>query len=123
MNTEVAKATRKDLDAMREAKRELGQAESYLSTKEAVEEAPLELCEETPTAYPTWVCPRTRKNPARKNSPLLWDRRDIRALPLVLRQWETARKRGREDEFRERRKRLLRERDEDVLREIYGGVR
>lgn len=123
MEPEVAKATRKDLDAMQKAKRELGQAECYLSTKEAVEAAPLALCEETLTAYPTWICPRTRKNPARESSPLLWDPRDIRALPLVLRQWKVAQEQGREEEFRERREQLLRKREEKALREIYGGAR
>lgn len=121
MTPETAKAARNELDEMRDAKRELGQAHAYLSTREAVERSRIDLCEETLTGYPNWICPRTPKNPAKEGSPLLWDPRDIQALPLVLRQWAEACESGDEESFKERRVELLREREERALRAIIGG--
>lgn len=123
MTPEAAQATRKDLNAMREAKRELGQAHAYLSTEEALEASPIDVSEEMLTGYPDWVCPRIRKNPSRDGSPFLWDPRDIRALPWVLRQWAQARKNDREEEFKKRRIERIRQRERQALRDILGGDR
>lgn len=120
MTHETAVVTRRELDEMKEAKRELGRAEAYLSTEEALERCPFDLCEETLTGYPKWICPRVRKNPGKAGSALLWDPRDIRALPVILRQWARAVEGGTEDAFRERRERLIREREQSALREVWG---
>lgn len=122
MNDAVATAVADELQNMREARKELGTAGSYLSTEEAVELGPLDISEETLVAYPEWICPRLRKDPRRSRSPYLWDPRDILALPIVLRQWMEARQRGNEADFRRRREQLLEERDQAALTRANAGA-
>lgn len=115
MTHDTARAVRRELDEMAEAKRELGEAKAYLSTREALELCPFDLCEETLTGYPEWVCPRVRKSPAKEGSPLLWDPRDILALPTVLRRWRRAVENDEEEEFRRSREELIRRREQAAL--------
>jgi hypothetical protein len=123
MTDNAAAAVADELRHMRDARQELGSAQSYLSTEEAVNLCPLDISEETLVGYPVWICPRARKNPRRPRSSYQWDPRDIRALPIVLKQWTQAREAGREDDFRRRRETLLEERDQQVLARAVGEVR
>lgn len=123
MNDATASAVATELEEMREARAELGSAESYLSTEKAIELCPLNVCEEVLVGYPAWICPRARKDPRRPRSPYQWDPRDIRALPIVVRQWTEARESGNEKDFRRRREELLAERDREVLARAVGGAR
>lgn len=122
VNDAIATVVAEELQSMREARKELGTAGSYLSTEEAVALGPLDISEETLIAYPEWVCPRLRKDPRRARSPYLWDPRDILALPIVLRQWMEARRRGDEADFRRRRERLLEKRDNEALTRASAGA-
>lgn len=115
MNDDVANAVASDLRAMREAKKELGSADAYLSTREAVDACPVPVSEETLKGYPEWVLPRIEKNPAAKGSPLLFDPRDVRALPLVLKQWRTANQNDSVAELKRRRLDLLQRLDAETL--------
>lgn len=115
MNDDVANAVASDLQAMREAKKELGSADAYLSTGEAVDKCPIPVSEGTLKGYPEWVLPRVEKNPAAKGSPLLFDPRDIRALPLVLKQWRAAKQNDSVAELKRRRLDLLQGRDAETL--------
>lgn len=123
MTDVAAAAVADELRDMCDARLELGSAESYLSTDEAVDLCPLNISEETLVGYPVWVCPRTRKDPRRLRSSYQWDPRDIRALPIVLKQWTEARESGHEDNFRRRREELLEERDRQVLARADAVVR
>lgn len=123
MTPEAATATRAELDAMLEAKRELGEARAYLSTEEALEASPVPVSEQKLLGYPEWVCPRIRKDPSKESSPRLWDPRDIAALPMVLSRWQRARSEGREEEFKERRLHEFAEREQRALARSYGGSR
>lgn len=122
MNNATAVAVGKELQEMQDARRELGAAAGYLSTEDAVRQCQLDISEETLVGYPTWICPRARKDPRRARSSYQWDPRDIRALPIVVRQWTEARASGTEDDFRRRREELLDERDREVLARANGGV-
>lgn len=122
VNNAVATVVADELQSMREARKELGTAGGYLSTEEALELGPLDISEETLIGYPTWICPRLRKDPRRSGSPYLWDPRDILALPIVLRQWMDARQRGNEADFRRRREQLLEKRDHAALTRANAGA-
>lgn len=121
MNDDVANAVASDLRAMREARKELGGRDAYLSTPEAVEACPIPVSEGTLKGYPEWILPRVEKNPAAKGSPLLFDPRDIRALPLVLKQWRAAKKNDSVAECKRRRLDLLEHRDAETLARIGGA--
>lgn len=119
MQPTTAEAIGDELAAMRRARKELGGAWAYLTTREAVDLCPFEVSAESLLGYPDWICPRVARNPAaQRGTPLFWDPRDILALPLVLRQWETARREGREEEFEAERRRFLAERDRRALERI-----
>ncbi len=120
MDRYVAAAVGQQISDMKSAREELARRGGYLSTPEALELAPFELSEETLLSYPEFICPRTRKNPNSKRSALLWDPRDVLALPLVLRQWHHAIELGQESGFVAERERLLAERDRLALERILG---
>jgi hypothetical protein len=110
------------LEAMRRAITDLARGTTYLSTPEAVELCPFELSEETLLAYPDFVAPRFLKNPRARRRTYLWDPRDIRDLPVVLRRWEEAIQAGPEalQEFVDGRYAQLKQRDLDAMGPAAG---
>lgn len=121
MEAATATAVGQELRSMREARHELATAEGYLSTSEAVASCELDISEEKLREYPDWVCPRTPKDPRYPNSAHQWDPRDVRALPVVLKQWKKAREAGGEEDFRRRREKMLDDRDQKALGRAMGG--
>lgn len=123
MKDATAAAVAAELEEMREARADLGSADGYLSTEQALGLCQMDISEDVLVGYPTWICPRARKDPRRSRSPYQWDPRDIRALPIVVRQWTEALRSGNEEDFRRRREELLAERDREVLARAMGGAR
>ncbi len=105
------------LEAMRRAIEDLARGTTYLSTPEAVQLCPFELSEETLLAYPAYIVPRFLKNPMARRKTYLWDPRDIRDLPVILRRWEDAIRRGPDalHEFVAARNGELKQRDLDAM--------
>jgi hypothetical protein len=113
MKDQITNGVATTLEAMRAAVRDLAKGATYLSTADAVRCCPFELSEETLLTYPDFVVPRLVKNPRARRKTYLWDPRDIRALPTVLRRWQQAILAGpaAEREFQERRYHEVTERD------------
>ena len=122
MEPAVIQGVRTALAAMRTARDELARAEGFVSTSEAVRLCPFAVSEDTLLAYPEYVLPRRAKNPRAKRKTYLWDPQDLRALPVVLKQWERAIDGGSADEENFMRERLsqLEARDLRAM-EIFGA--
>lgn len=113
MKDQITNGVATTLEAMRAAVMDLAKGATYLSTAEAVRCCPFEVSEETLLTYPDFIVPRFVKNPRARRKTYLWDPRDIRALPTVLRRWQQAIAAGSdaEREFQELRYAEVTERD------------
>lgn len=108
MNSETIGST---LDSMWAATRELAAGCVLLTTKDAVSLSRVPLSAETLLGYPSWVMPRIAKNPRAKRPTYLFDPRDVRDLPRVLAEWQTAVAEDRETEVARLRMEYLAGRD------------
>ena len=113
MKDKISEGVATTLQAMRAAVQDLARGSTYLSTVEAVRYCPFAVSEETLLTYPDFILPRFVKNPRARRKTYLWDPRDIRALPTVLRRWQLAIAAGEEAErqFQELRYAEVAERD------------
>lgn len=120
MKDQITRGVATTLEAMRAAVQDIAKGATYLTTTDAVRCCPFELSEETLLAYPDFVIPRFVKNPKAKRKTYLWDPRDIRALPTILRRWQEAIEggAGSEREFQNLRYAEFTERDLAALRGI-----
>ena len=100
-----------EMDKQKAARRELMVGSTFLTTSEATDQCPLPLNTEDLLQYPHFILPRVIKDPRAKRYTYYFDPRDVRDLPRVLMQWQTATDEGREQEFVDARMRLLAERD------------
>lgn len=90
MRDSVVRGVQHSLKEMREALHDLARGNGFLSTADAVELCPFPAEDETLIGYPEYILPRFEKNPLAKRPTYLWDPRDIRDLPTVLRRWRAA---------------------------------
>lgn len=115
MSAETAEAVGDELAMMRAARQALAEGDGYYTSKEAANACPFDIEAETLRDYPEFVLPRTPRRPGCEQAGYLFDPRDVYALPVVLRQWHRAKENDSEDQFRKRRLREIREREERIL--------